>query len=471
MALTPEETSLINSLALRHDSEIPELEEYDRLYEGTQGLTYMHPEIYREVAARIDPAIVNYPKVAVDAIEERLRLEGFKTGDEEIDTELWRVWQANRMQLGFRMAVVDALVMRRAYVCVGTNEKDAATPLVTPESPLELFADVDPRTHVVRSALRRVNEVMPGNVLLTRYATLYLPNATIWCNWDGGWREERRDVHNLGVVPVVPVLNAPRLRGTIRPARGGAVERMGRSDIEPIKSLSNNASKMATDMMIAAEFVAVPLRLLFGADPSMFADEQGNPTSPLRAMMGRLLAIPELDTKAFEFAAGQLSNFTNASRELAQVFAAVTGLPPHYVGMSADNPASADAIAASEARLNTRAERKQDSFECGAIEVARLIRRFQTGKWDPTLMSMTVDWRSPRTPTVGAMADAAVKLYMTTPPIVPLRQTREALGFTETEIDAMEEEDTKAAEQQPGAKLAVALSDQRAGDAAYASGG
>jgi hypothetical protein len=187
-------------------------------------------------------------------------------------------------------------------------------------------------------------------------------------------------------------------------------------------------------------------------------------------MMGRLLAIPELDTKAFEFAAGQLSNFTNASRELAQVFAAVTGLPPHYVGMSADNPASADAIAASEARLNTRAERKQDSFECGAIEVARLIRRFQTGKWDPALMSMTVDWRSPRTPTVGAMADAAVKLYATTPPIVPLRQTREKLGFTETEIDAMETEDEKVANQAPAAKLMTALSDT-SGAGSYASGG
>src|SRR5688572_27714122 len=114
-----------------HDNELPELEAYDRYYEGTQPLSYMHPEILAEVSGRIRPLVIFWPQMAVDSIEERLRLEGFKTEDTDVNSELWRIWQANRMVLGFRQAVTDSLVMRRAYVSVGTNEKDPATPIVT----------------------------------------------------------------------------------------------------------------------------------------------------------------------------------------------------------------------------------------------------------------------------------------------------------------------------------------------------
>lgn len=452
MALTRDEIGLIESLSRRHEIEIPELEALDRYYEGTQPLTYMHPEILREVSDRIRPVIINWPQMVVDSVEERLRLEGFKTGDRELDGELWRVWLASEMQIGFRMAVVDSMVMRRAYICVGTNEEDPQTPLVTPESPLEVYADVDPRTRKVRSALRRVNEIDPAGGIGRRYATLYLPDQTIWCVDDGGWVEERRDVHGLGRVPVVPLVNRPRLRSATRAPRNQTVERMGRSDLDPIIPLSDAACKLATDMMVAAEFVAIPLRALFGVDN--FVDELGNPQTPLQAMLGRLLTIPDENVKAYEFAAAQLANFTTALSAMAQTVASVSGLPPHYLGMSSDNPASAEAIAGSEARLATRAERKQDSATVTAVRVARLIRRFQTGSWDDDLATMGADWRNVRTPTVAAMADAAVKLYTTSPkPIVPLRQTRERLGFEDNEIDLMEVEDDKAAAMDPVGQL------------------
>jgi len=48
-----------------------------------------------------------------------------------------------------------------------------------------------------------------------------------------------------------------------------------------------------------------------------------------------------------------------------------------------------------------------------------------------------------------------VKLYTTPPkPIVPLRQTREALGYDEETIDEMEVEDEAEVERSPTAQLA-----------------
>lgn len=450
--LSTDELSIITRLSIRHDAEIPELEVYDSYYEGTQPLSYMHPDILREVADRIRPVIIFWPQMVVDSIEERLRLDGFKTGDEDTDKELGRVWSANDMTLGFRQAVLDALIMRRAYVCVGTNPDDAQTPLVTPESPIEVFGDPDPQTRQLRAALRRVSDVNELGHIGTRYATLYLPDQTIWTAWEGGWKVTNRDRHNLGRVPIVPVINRPRLRSTFRTPRNLTVERIGRSDLDAVKPISDAACKMATDMMVAAEFLAVPLRGLFGIGPDDLKDEAGNPISPLQAMMGRFVAISDPQAKAAEWAAAQLQNFTGALDRLAQLVASISGLPPHYLGMSSDNPASADAIAASEARLNTRAERKQDSFGCAGRGVAQLIRRFQTGDWDPAMSTVRMDWRSPATPTIAAMSDAAVKLYQAK--IVPLPQTRESLGYTDVEIEAMEEIDSQTAAQDPLAQIA-----------------
>lgn len=459
MPLSPSELSTIDRLSRLHDAEIPELERYDRYYEGTQPLSYMHPDILREVKDRIRPVVVFWPQMAVDSLEERLRLEGWKTGNRDINEELWRIWRANRMVLGFRQCVLDALVMRRAYISVGTNEDDPDTPIVTPESPLEVYAEADPRTRKIRAALRRVTETDSTGGIVRRYGTLYLPNETIWIEATGygGWEEVRRDQHGLGMVPVAPVVYRPRLRASTRTPTNMEVLRVGRSALDPIIPLADAVNKIATDMMVAAEFVAIPLRGLFGVGPGDFEDEHGNPVTPMQAIMGRLITIPNEAAKHFEFAAGQLANFSEAVRVLAEEVVSVTGLPPHYLGKASDNPPSAEAIAASESRLATRAERAQDSLSTGPMDAGELILRF-TKAWDPSFASMELDWRNVRTPTIGAMADAAVKLYTTQPrPIVPLRQTRQRLGFTDPEIDEMEAEDEAELERNPTSRLASAL--------------
>jgi len=455
MALSDAELATITRLSLRHDAEIPELEYLDAAYEGNEALEYMHPEVKQEVGDRIRPVRIFWVQLAIDAIVERLFLQGIKSGNKELDKEFHRVWAANNMDLGLTQAITDALIMRRGYISVGANEEDAKTPLIRPESPLELYVDVDPRTGKERAALRRVTDVDPMGGVAARYATLYLPNETIWCEWSGGWKEAARDKHNMGAVPVASLVNRPRTRSSTRTPRNTTVERIGRSSVDPVRDLAQAGTKMMTDMMVAGELVAIPLRGITDTTPDDFKDQQGNPMSPLRAMMGRLLAIPSENARAFDFAAAQLSNFTGAARELSQLVGAVTGLPPHYLGTPSDNPASAEAITGSESRLAVRAEQVQVSFNPGIRRTAALNHRFQAGEWDPDLASCRPDWRDVRTPSRGSQADAAVKLYTTPPkPIVPLRQTREALGYDEETIDEMEVEDEAEVERSPTAQLA-----------------
>jgi hypothetical protein len=453
-------------LSQRHDAELPQLETFDAYYEGEQGLSYMHPEILAEVQDRLRPVIIGWPQLVVDAIEERLDITGFRLpGAEGADEDLWKVWQFNDLDEQAPQAHVDALALSRSYVAVGSRE-GSDIPLVTAESPLELYAAIDPRDRRVLAALRRVNEPEDLARVGERTATLYLPNMTVWFDWgQSGWKESHRDVHNLGEVPVTPIVNRPRLRQA-RKIRSNAYQlRYGRSELASVLPLSDAANKLATDMMVAAEFVAIPQRGFLGVGPDKFRDANGNQLSPTQVLMGQLLAIPGkgTDAKTFEFSTADLNKFIGAINAMAHVVAAMAGLPPQYLGYATDQPASADAIRSAESRLIKRAERKQTAFGGSWERVMRLVRRFQdpSSTDDPALHRMETMWRNAATPTIAQAADRAIKLYAAPAgqmPIVPLRQTREDLGYTNVQIDRMQDEDQKFRDQDPVAALGRQLS-------------
>lgn len=457
----------VTRLGRIHDGDKPRLQEYNDLYEGNAPLCYLHPDVLREVEERLQAVALGWPSLAVDPLEERLDVLGFRypeagedVGDADPvelakyagDANLQRVWQDNNLDEESQMGHTDALVMRRSYICVGSNEDDPDTPLVTFESPLEVFAEVDPRTRKVRAALRRWSDYheLIGR-LPEQYATLYLPDMTVWFDrGPQGWREYGRDVHNLGEVPVVPLTNRTRL-----------AERYGRSELTPpMLSLSNAANKIATDMMVAAEFHAIPLRAIFGIGPDDLVDAAGNPQSAIQVIMGRLLTIAGDDAgkevKPFEFEASPLTNFHDTLAQLARHAAGLTGNDPHMFGYTeGDVPASAEAMRAREARMIKRGERKQRSFGGPHEQAQRLVRRFQDGDWDPAAKRLETIWRDAATPTRAQAADAAVKLLTTG--IVSRRQAREDMGYSPAQIRRMEAEDKVAAEQDPVGQMTRAL--------------
>lgn len=443
----------LNYLSVRHDAELRELERLNGYYEGTQPLNYMHPEIWAEVSDRIKPVIIAWPQLVVDAIEERLDVEGFRLPDEEgDDKDLWRVWQANDMDEQSQLGRIDALVMKRSYLSVGTNEDDADTPLVAAESPLEMFAHIDPRTRKEIAALRRVVDDGTYAREPERSATLYLPDATIWYGYgDNGWVEEDRDEHRLGVPPVVSMVNRGRL-STSRSRLNVAVasSRYGQSELSPIIPLSDSANKVATDMMIAAEFLALPVRGFFGIGPDDLKDQDGNKLTAYQALMKKFLTIPvgtESGAAQFMFPGANLSGFHESINALARLVASLSGLPPDYLGLTTDNPPSAESRLAGEIRLIKRAERKHSPYGGAYERTGRLVKRFQEKDWNPKYRMLETRWRDPSTPTVAQTADAAVKLYTAPPgqkPILTLRAVRERVRCTDGEIRNMEKEQAAA---------------------------
>ncbi|MFJ2174340.1 phage portal protein [Streptomyces sp. NPDC087851] len=426
-----------------HDKDLPGLRLMDRYYEGKQPLSYMAPELQAEMQETVRQVVINWPRLVVDSLEERLDVEGFRfPSAAEADAELWRIWQANDMDEKSQQGHLDALIVGRAYVVIGTREDDPLTPLITVESALQMYAERDPRTGEVIAAVKRWSESGPDGKV--EHATLYRPDATSWwAKTDGVWAEDKeyeRDDHEIGEVMVEILANRARLECPD-----------GISELADVIPLSDAACKIATDMMVSAEYHATPRRVAFGFGEEDFQDENGRKVSAFSRIIGRMWATeknrktgPDGDgADVIQFPEALLTNFHSTLTQLATLVASLSGMPPHFLGQAADNPASADGIRSSETRLVKRAERRQRGNGGTWERVNRKVRRLIDGVWNPEARSLETIWRDASTPTIAQKADASVKLY--TAKIVPLRQTREDLGYTQAQIDRMEEEDEAAA--------------------------
>src|SRR5690554_3660894 len=411
------------------------INKYSQYYEGDQPLRYMAPQLEQELGPRITQLVLNWPRLGVDAYEARLDVEGFRVaGEPRGSEELWRIWQANDLDEISQQAHLEALVTGRSFVIVGPNAEDRATPLITVEHPSQVTVMRDPGTRRVTAAVKRWCD--DDDVL---NVTLYLPDETRY------YRKPANDLvldrtvrHGWGMVPVVPLVNRPRM---LCPD--------GVSELVDVIPIADAANKMATDMMIAAEFHAMPRRAWFGMSEEDFADEHGNPISVWSRIAGREWATEHTQDEAgvVQFAEADLRNFHESIKVLAQLASQVLALPPHYMGFATTNPPSADAIRSAEAQLVKRCERKQTIFGGSWEQVMQIAARIASVEGEQDLRLLETVWRNPATPTVAQKADAAVKLYAAG--ISTLEQTREDVGYTPAQRKNMADQDKDALESNP----------------------
>jgi len=416
-----------------------EIKKYSKYYEGKQPLRYMAPQLEQELGPRITQLVLNWPRLGVDAYESRLDVEGFRVaGEVQGSEDLWQIWRANDLDEISQQAHLEALITGRSFVIVGPGE-DPKIPLISVEHPSQVAVMRDPGTRRVTAAIKSwADDDDVQNV------TLYQPDVTRYYRKPKNEFELQRQVdHGWGMVPVVPVVNRPRM---LCPD--------GVSELADVVLIADAANKMATDMMVSAEFHAMPRRAWFGMSEEDFADEHGNPISVWSRIAGREWATEHTQDEAgvVQFAEADLRNFHESIKLLAQLASQVLALPPHYMGFATTNPPSADAIRSAEAQLVKRCERKQTIFGGAWERVMQIAARIAGVEDGRDLRLLETVWRNPATPTVAQKADAAVKLY--TSGISTLEQTREDVGYTPAQRQNMADEDRAALERDPLAAFA-----------------
>ncbi|WP_018686524.1 phage portal protein [Actinokineospora enzanensis] len=413
MASTADDLSVLHELRQRLAATASRTRRLDAYYDGAQRLAALGLGLPPEM--RRLQVVVNWPRLTVDSLAERLDLEGFRlAGAAETDERLWSWWQANGLDDESGLAHLEALITGRAYITVGPGDDGADTPVITPESARSMIADVDPRTRAVRSALRLYTSRSGGELS----ATLYLPDRTVYYDRGrSGWRVVDLIAHKLGRVPVVPLINRARIG-----------DRHGRSEMDDVIGLTDAACRTMTNLGGAQELLAVPQRYVLGAGRSDFVNEAGEPIPAWEAYIGRILALGNENAKVGQFAAADLRNFVEVVNLYARLVAALSGLPPHFLGLSTDNPASADAIRSGETRLVKRAERRARAFGSAWEESMRLGMLIVDGEIPPHAARLESIYRDPATPTYAAKADAVSKLVASG--ILPISAAWEELGYS-----------------------------------------
>lgn len=404
--LSDDELALVNMLRADMLRDRWALQLRDAYFNGEQ--------LVRDLGISIPPqlkglhTVIGWPRVGVESLEERLDLEAFRWADGSDSSDLAEIAQANDLFDESNLAHLDALVYGREYLAVGSGDLDGdSPPLISAESPLDMTLMWDARLRMGTAALRECAadtyiESGPDERMLV----LYLPDQTVMClpSESGGWEVVDRDIHQLGVVPVVRMANRQR-----------TADRVGKSEITPeVMSITDAACRRLMGMEVAAEFFGAPQRYILGASESAFQDADGTAKSAWETYIGRVLALERDEDgnvpDVGQFAAHDPTGMTKIIDLYARIMSSQFGLPPHMLGYTTDNPASADAIRSTEAKLIKRSERRIRRFGAAWQQAMRLALWVRDGEPPEKTRRIETVWRNPATPTVAAQADATVKL-------------------------------------------------------------
>lgn len=397
MALSPTEIDLIERLKRNLDATATDDERLLRYFQGRQRLEQLGMAIPPSMRRFL--VISNWGRVVVGTKADRQQVRSLLLpGEETADPTLRSIWDGSNLDAHVQMFNRDRMIYGRAFLSVGSNETDPATPLVRVESPREMTAIVDVRREVVTAAARfygvdEVTQAGPTNV------TLYLPKVTVWVEKrQGRWYEVDRDEHNLGAVPVIMHLNRRMSSGWV-----------GESELTDIIPLMDGAARSLTNLQFAQEAHGIPRMWMTGVARGDFVDAAGKPIPQFEAYFDAIHTLASKDAKVGQLTAADLKNFETALNIYGQQASIVTGFPARYFGSSTIQPPTEGSVVADESKLIRSVE--ADNVEVGKTLgwAGALALRFSTGEWVQG-NRVRVEWHNPATPTIAQRTDAVVKM-------------------------------------------------------------
>jgi hypothetical protein len=402
----------VAKLSRKLDDRKANLKRLDDYYEGKHPLGFTTAK-YREAFGDMFSAFSdNWCDLVVDAVEERLNVQGFRLAEQAGDDEAWRIWQRNQLDADSRIAHTEALIHGVSYASVWADPDDETTPSITIEHPTQMVvahASGNPRKRL--AALKRF---VDDNGY--QRATLYLPDRihrfrsrqsfesglillgtnelTMWQPFETRAQDAIID-NPLGVVPIVPLVNRRRLLNE------------GVSELARVIPMQDGINKLVADMIVASEFGAAPQRWATGIeiprDP-----KTGEPLPMFENLVSRLMASERADTAFGQFAQTDLKPFVEGVQMLVQHVASQTRTPPHYFYLSGQFP-SGESIKSAETGLVAKSVRKQGGFGESWEEVQRLGFRVIGDDARANAMSMETIWGDPESRSESEHVDAVMK--------------------------------------------------------------
>lgn len=416
----------IESLVQRLDINQNRLVRRERRYSGDSVITFTSDSLidsYRDLNS-------NLFKLAVDSVSERIRpsrVECFIAGKQKNDVAK-RYWEDSHIPQKISALVADALALGSAYMIVW---HDGDSPFLSAESARGMVANHDPITGRVVDAVKRYYETTPLGGVKTEHVIYYSADEIVHLTRAGnGHLETVETLENpIGVPPVVSLINRQRL------GAGDA----GASVIDSMEPLVDMLNKLLADLATASEATARPKRWATGisldeVEDGFTADGdapvQAEVTSPFSESDG--IFTTENEQARFGTLDGSsLTGFDTAVSIVLEQISAVSCLPGHLLGVRSSQPASADAVRATEAGLTARAEQATSVFAPDLELAMRLL--IAIGEGIPlSQVDVRIRWSDPATRSEAQAADAVAKLFSLG--VITRDEARQRMGLPADEV-------------------------------------
>lgn len=403
------------SLLDRLEANQPVIARRDAAYRGALPLRFLN--------GRVDPKIMrfstNLAPVAVNAVAERVRLEDVSVtvGGRDESERARRLIEDSDLPMTLQAVIVDMLAVGSAYLLVWVD--DFGRPVVTGESAEQVAVERDPVTRAVVAAVKRWYVRDVNGVTIEEHVVKYGRHEIVHLVRDPLKHTLTfvdKVPNPLGAVPVVPLVNTARLG-----------DEQGTSVVDDLAPLLDALNKIFADMLVTSESVARPKRFATGVmlededEGGFIADEvapapgaAGGPEddsvrSPFRDSDDMWIS-EQSEARFGQLAGADLTPYRTAVDLIMQQIMAVTSLPPHLVGITTSNPATAEALRASEVALASRAASRVRVINKPMEWAVRMLVAVDMGV-DPAAVDCSLRWADTSTRSVAQEADAAVKLH------------------------------------------------------------
>lgn len=386
------------------------------------------PPTFRNLAT-----VLGWPAKAVDTLSHRCHLEGFVVPGLDIDDlGVTEIWDANNLTIEAPQAGLSSLIHSVAWVITTLGVDDEPDVVITTRDALTGTGLWSTRRRTLEAFLSVIDTDDRGK---PSEVVIYWPGENVFAsNLSGRWMVEDRRTHNLGRVPVEPLVFKPRIG---RPFGSSRISRA-------VMSMTDLAMRTVIRSEVSAELYSVPQRVVLGADENMFKDAAGNPLPAWQVVFGRVWGVSR-DENGEMPSIQQLQQASQQPhmdqlRSLAQLFAGETSIPIASLGISTDaNPASAEAYHASREDLISLAEATCDGWEPAWRRTMLTAIELRDGLdgVPAELQRMRAKFRSPALTSRASAADATLKMIQAFPWMADSDTALELYGFDQVTLDRL----------------------------------
>lgn len=371
-----------------------------------------------------------WPRKAVTAVAERSRFDGFVFADGAGDPALDAVVRDNALVDAYRRHAPSELKHGCMFSTVGRHAGRTIVRFHTAEQAAGLWDEGAGRlgAGLVVADRRRTgwSRTRPQPVR----ANLHMPGYVVSLVRESQvrWRAEYLP-HPLDR----PMMEAFAFRADGNRPLG--TSRITRS----VMAIADEAMRLFRYLSVAAAFYSVPMRAFLGLTDEQFDEMSGDKWRWL--MNSVFLAERSADgqvPQAVQLAAASPQPLVEQFRIYAQQFSAETGVPLNSLGITTDNPSSAQAIAAAREDICIAADDLNTSNKVALRNVALMAMCAEGGcpmdGLSERQLSVGAHFPDPSMPSVVSQTDAATKLAAACPGFAGTDVFWEMCGFSQEDV-------------------------------------